>query len=923
MADKEMENSTEKKQKKSMFHVLFPLVVIFCLMTIMVYYTTHVIRKVAVSNVKEVGEDRISGVAAQMENYLETTKSVVWVTADTVDHMCNNGASTKDILRYIVEESDKQSKQFDNNYTGIYGYIRGEYLDGVNWEPYEGYVATERDWYKAAIEANGETVIVSPYVDAQTNAVIISICRMLSNGEDVLSLDLTMNYIQDLVSELQIKGKGYGFFFNEDGLIIAHPDEKKKGQFLTANSKDFELMAKSMEVKDGYFEMEIDGKKSTVFVKQIMDQWYSVIIISNAELYSEVVQQMFVNIAISFAIFILIALSHLLGYRNERKYVGRIEEMRVEEQRQAYEAKALKIEKEAADASNKAKSDFLAQMSHEIRTPINAVIGLDEMILRETKEENITEYAQDIKSASKTLLTLINELLDFSRIESGKMEIIPVKYKTKELINSVGNMIVDRAEKKNLELFFDIDEKIPRVLYGDDVRIRQVVTNLLTKAVKYTEKGSVILTVKAEEITDNDCTLYVEVKDTGIGIREEDMEKLFESFRRIDERRNRNVEGTGLGMPIVVGLLSKMNSKVEVESVYGEGSKFFFRIRQELIDPTPIGEYKQKYKADRKQNEKKSIRVLNASILVVDDNVMNLKVAKGLMKRLGIVPDLAESGRIAMEMAGKKHYDLIFMDHMMPDLDGIETLKRMRDSALIERNTPVIALTANAISGAREVYIEAGFEDYLSKPIAPEELEGMVEKYLPAGSFEYLEKKAETDDGKTDVEESASAKTAGKKDPGNDEGLDTTKRNEELLEKLKAKGFHVEAAMGYVMNDVTFYKELLETFVENEKSNSKEIKGFYESKNWDEYKTRVHALKSSSRTIGADRLSELALEQETASKERNTDVINAGVEGLLAEYFSVAGEVNEILGQLAPGSAQNTEEEDSDDMEIMDFYPGE
>ena len=882
------ESGTGSKIRKSTVHLTIPLVIIFVLMTIMVIYTSNVIRKVAVGNINEVGEDRLSGVAAQIENYLETAKSVLWVTADTVDLMTKTGATTDEILQYITEESAKQEQHFDENYTGIYGYVMGEYLDGVAWVPYEGYDATERDWYKAAIAANGESTIVSPYVDAQTNAVIISISRMLSNGRDVLSLDLTMNYIQDLVSELQIKGKGYGYIFNQDGLIIAHPDESMKGKFLTEDEDSRILMEKAMEVKDGNFTIREDGKRSTVFVKQIMDQWYAVIIISNAELYAEVVQQLWVNVIICVVIFALIALFYYVGYRNEQRYSRRIDEMRAEEQRQAYEAKALKIEKEAADASNQAKSDFLAQMSHEIRTPINAVIGMDEMILRETTEPNIIEYARDIKSASQTLLALVNGVLDFSKIESGKMEILPAKYKTEELINHLVNMISDRAEKKHLEFNLDIDQNLPTVLYGDDVRIKQVITNLLTNAVKYTEKGSVTLTVRAEDVSEKDCMLYVEVKDTGIGIRSEDMDRMFESFQRLDVKKNRNIEGTGLGMPIVVGILSMMNSKVEVESEYGKGSAFSFRIHQGIVDAKPLGEYHGSHGLGSDLREKRTLRILNAAILVVDDNIMNLKVAKGLMKKLNVIPDLAESGEDAMEMVRKKHYDLIFMDHMMPEMDGIETLKKMKEERIIDKNTPVIALTANAIAGAREMYMEKGFWDYLSKPIAPEEMEEVIAWYLPEGSYTYEENEEKND-------------------------------NSELVRLLRQMGFDVDAAMGYVMEDVDFYEELLKTFAENEPGNGKEIRTHYENKNWDDYKTLVHALKSSARTIGANHLSDLALEQENASKAKNESSIEAGVEGLLTEYRKIAGEVKDVLSKVASDTGSSSDE---DDLEIMDFYPG-
>ena len=394
-------------------------------------------------------------------------------------------------------------------------------------------------------------------------------------------------------------------------------------------------------------------------------------------------------------------------------------------------------EKQHAIDLSEAKSKFLASMSHEIRTPINAVIGMNEMILREAKDPTILSYAGDIKSASRTLLTLINGVLDLSKIESGKMEIVPAKYETAEVVDDLVNMTADRASQKGLMLKLDIDEKLPKGLYGDDVKIRQVILNLLTNAVKYTEKGTITLTLRGENVTKDDCTLFVEVKDTGIGIKEEDMEKLFQSFQRLDENRNRTIEGTGLGMSIVDGMLKLMNSRLEIKSKYGEGSSFSFRIHQEVSDATPMGTYHKHRKEEAEKAPKKTLKVLQADVLIVDDNELNLKVAAALMKKMNVFPDLANSGQQSIEMARKKHYDIIFMDHMMPEMDGIEALEILKKEKLLEGGTVVIALTANAISGARETYLAAGFQDYLSKPMIPPELEKMMETYLPDGSYTF------------------------------------------------------------------------------------------------------------------------------------------------------------------------------------------
>lgn len=865
-----------------------PLIIIFFLMVVMVFYTSQNVRSVTVSNIHEVGYDKLTSVRSQIENYLDTTKGMLWVTASTVDYMVRNDQPTEAIQQYLVEQTNEQIATFNFDYTGLYGYVGGEYLDGLNWVPDEDYEPTERDWYRQAIAANGDTIIVSPYVDAQTGGVVITITRMLSNGEDVVAVDLTMENIQEMSKSLNVRGKGYGFIFDGEGLVIASEDESLKGLNLNDIDGMSGLMAQALETGDGYFEIEIDGSMNTVFVQTVMDQWYVVIIIDNNELYAESVQQIAVNILICVVIFALIALFYFLGYRNDRRTSKRIAQMREEEQKREYEAKVLKFEKEAADSANRAKSDFLAQMSHEIRTPINAVIGMDEMILRETNDPDIKEYALDIKSASKTLLSLVNGVLDFSKIESGKMEITPANYNTEELIDDLVNMIADRAEKKYLEFDLDIDGNIPKTLYGDDVRLEQVIINLLTNAVKYSDKGTVSLKMACEGIEGDECTLYVEVKDTGIGIKEEDMEKLFESFQRLDERKNRNIEGTGLGMAIVQGILTMMDSTVVVKSDYGKGSVFSFKVKQGVVDPTPIGEYRRHRGELAKADDNRELVVLKADILVVDDNDMNLKVAKGLMKKLNVVPDTVNSGKKAIEMIKNKHYDIILMDHMMPVMDGIETLKLIRKNWLIDSSTTVIALTANAIAGAREMYLNEGFSDYMSKPIVPEQLEKMLETYLPEGSYKYEMK---TDDSASD----------------NRDGLIST---------LRSKGFNVDAAMTYCMNDESFLLELLNTFVNSEPEKRSSITGLYNDKNWADYSTYVHALKSSARTIGADKLSKLALEQENASKAQNVPSIISGFEGMMEEYAKVVEVLKNALDSNGAAS-----DDDGDDDEVMEFLP--
>ncbi len=410
--------------------------------------------------------------------------------------------------------------------------------------------------------------------------------------------------------------------------------------------------------------------------------------------------------------------------------------------------KELEEQKSLADAANKAKSAFLANMSHEIRTPINAVLGMDEMILRESREKDIIAYASDIRSAGRTLLSLINDILDFSKIEEGKMEIIPTQYDLSSLVGDIVNMIRSRAEKKGLSFEVEVQNDIPSVLYGDEVRIKQIVLNLLTNAVKYTETGTVRLEISYKPLTEGEIDLGFSVSDTGIGMKEEDMNRLFSPFSRIEEKRNRNIEGTGLGMSIVKQLLALMDSKLDVKSEYGKGSQFHFEVKQKIIRDDPIGDFAARYEkvVHSPGQYRELFHAPDAKVLVVDDNEVNLTVITNLLKRTRVQVDTVLSGKEAILSCAKNDYDVVFVDHMMPEMDGIETLHELQKQDEGRGIHPVyVALTANAVSGARERYLDAGFADYISKPVDGARLEEMLKNALPEDRIQRVEEVFETD----------------------------------------------------------------------------------------------------------------------------------------------------------------------------------
>ena len=383
--------------------------------------------------------------------------------------------------------------------------------------------------------------------------------------------------------------------------------------------------------------------------------------------------------------------------------------------------KLIEEQNEDLRKADKLRSQFFANMSHEIRTPINSIIGMNEVILRDCKDETIRGYAEDVKSANQYLLSLVNDILDFSKIRAGKMEIVPVEYNMSDLLRSIFNLVQYRMTEKELDFEIMVSDDVPVRLFGDEIRISQVLMNLLTNALKYTEKGKVTLGVEYEKTDSGLDAIRFTVEDTGIGIKIEEMDALFAEYGRTDMQHNRTVEGTGLGMSIVNGLVNQMNGRITVESEYGKGSKFTVVIPQKIVqvDDSRVDVTS----TDGNQNTDQNLDLTGKCILVVDDTELNCRVLQIMIEKFGAKVDSALSGMQALDMIQKKQYDMVFLDHMMPEMDGLETMKKMRDQDSYYQTLPIIALTGNYSPTARVEYQSYGFTDYLEKPISLEKLE--------------------------------------------------------------------------------------------------------------------------------------------------------------------------------------------------------
>jgi signal transduction histidine kinase/CheY-like chemotaxis protein/HPt (histidine-containing phosphotransfer) domain-containing protein len=845
-----------------------------------------------------------------------------------------------------MTEHFSSSDAYVSGFNGVYGIFdvfENSYIDGTGWITPEGYVPRERPWYKAAVAAHGEIATTTPYIDAQTGEIVVSYSKHIFDKDDnslgIVCLDLSLDRIVKYVISTRLSEGGYGILLNENLEIIAIPIKESIGKPLAelpykGISNVVEDLKKGMDISEHKLVDDKLNSNFILFTKRLENGW-NIGILTPMDQYYQKVKKMkmfiallgaFLALMLSFVLFRITIAKHKSDEKNE-----------------------------LAEAASKAKSEFLAKMSHEIRTPMNAIIGMAELALRENMSDSAREHIFTVKQAGTNLLSIINDILDFSKIESGKLEIIPNNYLFSSLVNDVVSIIRMRVVDSNLSFVVNIDCNVPNSLFGDATRIRQVLLNVLSNAVKYTKRGFVSFSVNGET-TEDTAILTIDVTDSGNGIKQEDLRKLFGEFVQVDITTHKGIEGTGLGLAITKKLVKAMGGDIRVHSEYGKGSTFTITLSQKICSPEPLasidnpdeksvlvyerneiyadsivytvenlGVCCQRVKNDYELRDRlqakdytfllvsysllenaravmekvvsktqivvltefgdatadinleilampvHSISIANilngvssnfsystngnvtarfiapkARVLIVDDISTNLKVAEGLMQPYKMQIDLCLSGFAALEAVRKNLYDLVLMDHMMPEMDGIETTKLIREMSSENPHyaeLPIIALTANAISGTREMFLSHSFNDFLSKPIDTIKLNTILAKWLPKEKQEKLDTKT-NDSGTLEIPE------------------------------MEIDGVDIKRGISITGGTLKSYMQILAIFYKDGIQKMAEIKNSLEENNYPLYTTYVHAMKSASASIGAFDLSEAAKSLEMAGKQGDVAYIN-------------------------------------------------
>ena len=824
----------------------------FLIMVLISYfYASAIVRH----QLKLLGDANMETIQTQVSASLQDTELIFAGVVRTLEGILPR-RDNAEVLDYLRETNAYFTGPRSSipNFIAVYGLIRGQYLDGEGWVPPADYLPESRPWYIGAEEADGHVSRTAPYIDAGTDQMCISFSQKLYDRErrpyGVLGMDFKLGLITSYIQRQKIAGNGYGILLDENLDFIVHQDRSLTKKNISAAGGDFPKLGQILNGRDKISAVvfhDVNGDNSLIFFRKIFNGWYLGALIPSADFYRDVYKLATVLACLG------LILTTLLSYLLVR----------------------YRLEKIHSDEENIGKSAFLARISHEIRTPMNAIIGMSELAKRDYGKPKAIGYIDEIRKAGLNLLALINDILDLSKAESGKMLISSGSYRTVALLSDLLSVVYAYIGEKHLQLKVDIAQDIPSGLIGDHVRVRQILLNLLSNAIKYTPKGWVKLTVSGMKGQDDLLMLKFTVEDSGIGIREEDMSYLFGDFVRLDESSNRHITGTGLGLSIARNLSRSMGGDISVKSVYGKGSVFTITIIQQVEDETPIGVIESWPGTPAQQEEETSFIAPSCRVLVVDDVIFNLVVARGLFAVYQFNVTTCQSGREAIELARRQHFDLIFMDHMMPEMDGIETTQLLRGIDDWLARVPIIALTANAVVGMKEQFLQSGFDDFLSKPIEIANLRQIMDKWVPREKRRTVNSAVDNAGDALDLAI---------------EGVDVARGVTMIGGSLAA---YIEA-LGIYCLDVEKHLPFLRAF------DGQDLGAM------SAFVTSVHGLKSASGNVGALDLAEQAAILEQAGGNGDIELILSRLGEFISGLVRLVEHIRAVLKARAPARAEGT-----------------
>jgi len=846
------------KVNKSLLSQLLVVVAAFLIMIFLgSYFGSFIVNKY----IDRYGNEIISVSAETIKTYLQGYEITLGDTAYFFERLRAQNSG--------VEEMKDELKQWfhwlrinDERFVkviSIYGVVDGMYItSSSNWVSPENYTPELRVWYIGAVAVGGEVFFTDPYVDIRTGDYVVSFSKQLfddtGNPFGVIALDVYISVMSEYVSHIKFMDSGYGMLLDSERRVIVHPDKDLFGVQLenipdwSGNAQMAELLKQGKDVS-AFNHISSTGGEDVVFIKKLFNGWFLGLALPSVVYYKDVEVMRIILLLTGLSLALL--LCGVLTF--------------------------LHIAKNRSDSANQVKSSFLANMSHEIRTPMNAVIGMTELLLHDTLTKYQRDCVNDINASANSLLSIINDILDLSKIESGKLMLTPVNYDFLAMIDNINSMFKYVAQKKGLEFRFKTVGEIPKIIYGDDIRLRQVLTNLCGNAVKYTESGYIRL--KVSSLNDK---LVFEIKDTGMGIKKESLPGIFNAFEQDRTEKNRNIVGTGLGLPISKAFVEMMDGTIMLDSEYEIGTVITVIIPLVLGDESAL-------KIDRKTRTEMTINAPDANVLLVDDNEFNLKVAYGLLKLHNIEAKKVLSGKEAIKMVKEHDFDLVFMDHMMPDMDGIEAAAEIRKLGGKYKTLPIIALTANAVQGAKEMFLLNGFNDFISKPIDINRLTEILIEWLPNEKIiQIINKEASVNSMHGDFLDAFSS----------------------------VDGLNIRAGLSHFGQNQESYVNIMRYFSENSKTYIDELNNCVKEENWELYSIKVHALKGVLANIGNDNLSKRAANLETASKNRNeSDTGKNNLEicrnetGVFCEeLFSFQEKLKKVLAEKFINAAQKTED---------------